>query len=80
MLELLQQLMMEKTTLHKSNNFLSEYFMLFLSTYRPKRWDESLVRPNLDYSSLFTDDTGSLPGLAVWQIDNFYPIPVEEGW
>ena len=54
--------------------------MLFLSTYRPKRWDESLVRPNLDYSTLFTDDTGSLPGLAVWQIDNFYPIPVEEGW
>lgn len=54
--------------------------MLFLSIYRPKRWDESLVRPNLDYSSLFTDDTGTLPGLTVWQIDNFYPIPVEEGW
>ena len=49
------------------------------SCCRPKRWDESLVRPDLDYSSIFADDTGSLPGLTIWQIENFYPYPVEEG-
>ena len=46
---------------------------------RPKRWDETLVRPDLDYSAIFADDTGSLPGLSIWQIENFYPYPVEEG-
>jgi hypothetical protein len=47
---------------------------------KPKRWDETLVRPNLDYSSIFIDDTGSLPGLTVWQIDNFYPVQLEEAF
>ena len=46
---------------------------------RPKRWDETLVRPDLDYSSIFADETGSLPGVSIWQIENFYPYPVEEG-
>ena len=52
---------------------------LSLSPFRPKRWDEALVRPDLDYSAIFVDVIGNLPGLTVWQIDNFYPVPVEEG-
>ena len=51
---------------------------LFL-VFRPKRWDEILVRPDLDYSAIFMDEIGSLPGLTVWQIDNFYPVLVDEG-
>ncbi len=45
----------------------------------PKRWDEELIRPDLDYTTLFMDDTGTLPGITMWQVENFYPILVEEG-
>ena len=44
-----------------------------------KRWDALLKRPDLDYSELFSDMTGKLPGLTVWQIENFNPFEVEEG-
>jgi hypothetical protein len=33
----------------------------------------------LDYSELFSDDAGKLPGLSMWHIENFYPVEVEEG-
>lgn len=45
---------------------------------RPKRWDEALEKPQLDYSDLFDDDAGRLPGLAIWEIENFVPNQVEE--
>lgn len=45
---------------------------------RPKRWDFFLQRPDLDYSEIFSDDVGTLPGLTVWQIENFSPVEVEE--
>ena len=45
----------------------------------PKRWDEELIRPDLDYTTLFVEDTGTLPGITMWQLENFYPILVEEG-
>ena len=38
-----------------------------------------LRRPDLDYSELFSDDVGKLPGLTMWQIENFYPVEIEEG-
>ena len=28
--------------------------------YRPKRWDESLEKPPLDYSELFDEDAGKI--------------------
>ena len=37
------------------------------------------MRPDLDYSSVFPDDTGTLPGLTMWQIEYFSPVVVEEG-
>lgn len=45
---------------------------------RPKRWDESLEKPQLDYSELFDDDAGQMPGLTIWEIENFLPNQVEE--
>ena len=45
----------------------------------PKRWDAMLKRPDLDYSDLFSETTGKLPGLTVWQIENFYPVEIDEG-
>lgn len=46
---------------------------------RPKRWDVFLQRPDLDYSELFPDEVGTLPGLMIWQIENFQPIEIDEG-
>ena len=48
-------------------------------TRRTKRWDEILQRPDLDYSEIFGEEVGTLPGLTVWQIENFSPVEVEEG-
>lgn len=45
---------------------------------RPKRWDESLEKPPLDYSEFFDEDTGQAPGLQIWEIENFIPAPVDE--
>ncbi|XP_075220548.1 FLII actin remodeling protein isoform X2 [Lycorma delicatula] len=45
---------------------------------KPKRWDESLEKPQLDYSELFEEDDGQTPGLTVWEIENFLPNQVEE--
>lgn len=40
---------------------------------------QALRRPDLDYSELFSDDVGKLPGLSMWQIENFYPVELDEG-
>ncbi|CAH3013556.1 unnamed protein product [Porites evermanni] len=43
-----------------------------------RKWNESLVKPNLDYHDFFNDTTGQEPGLTVWQIENFLPVSVDE--
>ncbi|XP_011308907.1 protein flightless-1 [Fopius arisanus] len=45
---------------------------------KPKRWDESLEKPPLDYSEIFDDDAGQVPGISVWEIENFLPNQIEE--
>lgn len=30
--------------------------------FRPKKWNESLSRPHLDYSEIFDEDVGQIPG------------------
>jgi len=45
---------------------------------KAKRWDEALERPNLDYSEIFEEDVGQVPGLFCWEIENFVPNPVDE--
>ncbi|KAK7111739.1 protein flightless-1 homolog [Littorina saxatilis] len=46
---------------------------------KPKRWDENLRRPHLDYSEIFEEDVGQIPGISCWEIENFLPNLVEEG-
>lgn len=46
--------------------------------FRPKRWDEALEKPPLDYSEFFDEDAGQIPGLSVWEIENFLPNEIEE--
>ncbi|XP_029364172.1 protein flightless-1 homolog isoform X3 [Echeneis naucrates] len=45
-----------------------------------RRWDKSLEKPQLDYSEFFLEDVGQIPGVAVWQIENFVPIQVDEAF
>lgn len=51
---------------------------LILVLRRPKRWDETLEKPPLDYSEFFDQDAGQVPGLSVWEIENFLPNEIEE--
>ena len=52
---------------------------MVVTAHRPKPWYKKLNRPKLDYSSLFPDKPGTLPGLTLWQIENFVPFMVDEG-
>ncbi|XP_014203802.1 protein flightless-1 isoform X1 [Copidosoma floridanum] len=45
---------------------------------KPKRWDETLEKPPLDYSEFFDEDAGQTPGLSIWEIENFLPNQIEE--
>ncbi|KRY77918.1 Protein flightless-1 -like protein, partial [Trichinella pseudospiralis] len=45
---------------------------------KSKRWDEALEKPAIDYSELFDPDVGQLPGVTVFEIENFLPNQLEE--
>ncbi|XP_055380330.1 protein flightless-1 [Condylostylus longicornis] len=60
------------------NDEMSETIGERPESLKPKRWDESLEKPPLDYSKIFDKDDGQLPGLTVWEIENFLPNKVDE--
>ncbi|KAI0215973.1 Flightless-1-like protein [Lamellibrachia satsuma] len=43
-----------------------------------KRWDEALERPDLDYRDIYDENVGQIPGLAVWEIENFLPNEIND--
>ncbi|OCT61761.1 hypothetical protein XELAEV_18047790mg [Xenopus laevis] len=45
---------------------------------KARSWVQGLEKPHLDYSEFFTEDVGQIPGVTVWQIENFIPTQVEE--
>ncbi|XP_074600269.1 FLII actin remodeling protein [Brevipalpus obovatus] len=45
---------------------------------KPKRWEDALEKPPLDYSDIFDEGVGQLPGLSIWEIENFLPNLVDE--
>lgn len=49
-----------------------------IESLKPKRWDESLEKPPLDYSEIFEEDDGQIPGLTIWEIENFLPNKIEQ--
>lgn len=49
-----------------------------LQSLQPKKWEETLEKPPLDYSEFFEDDDGQVPGLTVWEIENFLPNKIED--
>lgn len=50
------------------------------SDLKVKRWDKHLEKPQLDYSEFFLEDVGQIPGVTVWQIENFVPMQVDEAF
>jgi hypothetical protein len=64
----MKDLVMEKENLaNKQSDFLEP-------EVRPKRWDEILEKPPIDYSDFFDESTGQVPGLTIWEIENFCPV------
>uniref|UniRef100_A0A6M2DKF3 Putative serine/threonine phosphatase 2c n=1 Tax=Xenopsylla cheopis TaxID=163159 RepID=A0A6M2DKF3_XENCH len=57
------------------NNTCEDYKV---ESLKPKRWDESLEKPPLDYSEFFDDEAGQIPGLSIWEIENFLPNRIDE--
>ncbi|XP_048575726.1 protein flightless-1 homolog isoform X2 [Nematostella vectensis] len=47
-------------------------------TVKGRKWNEALVKPNLNYHDFFDDQTGQEIGMQVWQIENFLPVHVDE--
>lgn len=45
---------------------------------KTRRWDENLEKPQLNYSEFFTEDVGQIPGISIWQMENFVPVMVDE--
>ncbi|KAL4240866.1 hypothetical protein ACF0H5_001651 [Mactra antiquata] len=49
-----------------------------MKALKPKKWNEHLERPHLDYSEIFEEEVGQIPGVTCWEIENFLPNQVEE--
>lgn len=56
----------KETQAHNQSDFLEP-------DLKPKRWDEILERPPIDYSDFFDETTGQIQGLTIWEIENFCP-------
>ena len=41
-------------------------YMLHYWFCRPKKWNEHLQKPQLDYSEIFDEDVGQIPGQLLW--------------
>ena len=55
-----------------------KFSLIWVKYYRQKRWDEALERPALNYQEFFDEDVGQMPGLTVWEIENFLPNEIDE--
>lgn len=60
----------------KCNNENSDNAMI--QSLQPKRWEETLEKPPLDYSEFFEHEDGQAPGLTIWEIENFLPNKIED--
>lgn len=60
----------------KANNQSGDDPMV--QSLQPKKWEETLEKPPLDYSEFFEDEDGQVPGLTIWEIENFLPNKIED--
>jgi hypothetical protein len=45
---------------------LLNIIVFFMCVGRPKKWDEHLERPHLDYSEIFDSEVGHIPGTILY--------------
>uniref|UniRef100_A0A4W4EI33 Gelsolin-like domain-containing protein n=1 Tax=Electrophorus electricus TaxID=8005 RepID=A0A4W4EI33_ELEEL len=64
----------------EKNKSMEENGDMKYSDLKSKRWDKNLEKPPLDYSEFFMEDVGHVPGVTVWQIENFLPVQVDEAF
>ncbi|KAJ7305988.1 hypothetical protein JRQ81_010354 [Phrynocephalus forsythii] len=64
----------------EKNKKMEENGDLKYTDLKTRRWDQSLEKPQLNYSEFFMEDVGQLPGVTVWQIENFVPTLVDEAF
>ncbi|KPP68916.1 protein flightless-1-like [Scleropages formosus] len=64
----------------EKNKSMEEDNELKYSDLKARRWDKNLEKPQLDYSEFFLEDVGQIPGVTVWQIENFVPVQVDEAF
>uniref|UniRef100_A0A8C3T5F3 Protein flightless-1 homolog n=1 Tax=Chelydra serpentina TaxID=8475 RepID=A0A8C3T5F3_CHESE len=64
----------------EKNKKLEENGDMKYTDLKTRRWDQSLEKPQLNYSEFFTEDVGQIPGVSVWQIENFVPTLVDEAF
>lgn len=60
----------------KANNQSSDDPMI--QSLQPKKWEETLEKPPLDYSEFFEEEDGQTTGLTIWEIENFLPNKIED--
>ena len=58
--------------------FSTKLHLIVCYIFRQKRWDEALERPALNYHEFFDEDVGQIPGVTVWEIENFLPNQMHE--
>jgi len=68
------EVLKEKFAKEKDNRVHNQPDFLDL---RPKRWDEILEKPTIDYSDFFDESTGQILGLTIWEIENFCPVLID---
>ena len=44
----------------------------YLFVFRGKRWDEALERPDLDYSEIFDQSVGQIPGTELPNLKSYF--------
>ncbi|KAM4632628.1 protein flightless-1 homolog isoform 1-T1 [Discoglossus pictus] len=69
---------MSDVTEEKNKKIQQENGDVRYTDQKARRWDQGLEKPHLDYSEFFMEDVGQIPGITVWQIENFIPILVDE--
>ncbi|KAF8561182.1 hypothetical protein P879_04809 [Paragonimus westermani] len=74
-LEGMQRVAREKDALLRQRELEEEEQSKLISA---KRWQDQLSKPQLDYTGIFEEDTGTVEGVEMWELDEFYPKRVED--
>ncbi|KAF7255509.1 hypothetical protein EG68_07069 [Paragonimus skrjabini miyazakii] len=74
-LEGMQRVAREKDALLRQRELEEEEQSKLISA---KRWQDQLSKPQLDYTGIFEEDTGTVAGVEMWELDEFYPKRVED--